>query len=106
MNEELQKELALWLASLRQGAESASNFVLEQAPLVVQEKIAYGRVVETTEFVATVVFALLLMWAGLHYRQSAHQIDPDVDTSFLPGIQVASLPTVTLFLTSRRPAAL
>lgn len=44
MNEQLQKELATWLAQLRDTANAGASFALEQAPLVIQEKVAYGRV--------------------------------------------------------------
>lgn len=43
MNPELQKELVAWLAALRETAQQGTSFALEQAPLLVQEKIAYGR---------------------------------------------------------------
>jgi hypothetical protein len=44
VNEQLQKELAAWLATMRESAEGIGNFALEQAPLLVQEKVLYGRV--------------------------------------------------------------
>lgn len=44
MNEELQRELKLWLTSLRDHAGRAEDFVLEQAPLVVREYVLLGRV--------------------------------------------------------------
>ena len=40
MNEELQKQLADYLASIASAAKAGSQFAIEQAPLVVQEKIA------------------------------------------------------------------
>ncbi len=44
MNPDLQKELALWLSAIREGAQQGASFAIEQAPLVVQEKILYGRI--------------------------------------------------------------
>lgn len=65
MNPELQKELAQWLAALREQAGGAVNFALEQAPLVVREKVALGRAYETTWlclllFVWVVAFAVVV----------------------------------------------
>lgn len=55
MNPELQKELALWLSSIRETGQLATGFVLEQAPLVVREKVIYGRVWSSLLLVVAVV---------------------------------------------------
>lgn len=62
MNEQLQAQLAEYLKAIATAAQSGAGFVMEQAPLVVQEKIAYGRALETT------TFALLLIVAACWYR--------------------------------------
>lgn len=55
MNEELQKQLAEYLGTLLEAAKSGAAFASEQVPLVIQEKIVYGRVVETLTAVIGVV---------------------------------------------------
>jgi hypothetical protein len=65
MNDELQKQLADYLAAIASSAKAGSQFVIEQAPLVVQEKIAYGRVVDTCWLVFFVAATVALVWLGL-----------------------------------------
>jgi hypothetical protein len=62
MNEQLQKELAAWLSKLREAADTGGSFVLDQAPAIVQEKIAYGRATETLWCVVGVLLLLLAYW--------------------------------------------
>lgn len=69
MNEQLQKELVAWLAGLREQVGAGLNFVIEQAPLVVREKVALGRAVETTWLLLAVAIALTLFVAGVRFRQ-------------------------------------
>lgn len=57
MNDELQKQLADYLAAIASSAKAGSQFVIEQAPSVVQEKIAYGRAIETFELVLFIAIA-------------------------------------------------
>lgn len=59
MNEELQKQLADYLASIASAAKAGSQFAIEQAPLVVQEKIAYGRAAETFQLVLFIAAAYI-----------------------------------------------
>jgi hypothetical protein len=60
VNEQLQQQLAEYLKAIATTAEKGAGFVIEQAPLVVQEKIAYGRVVETATLVAALAGAVAL----------------------------------------------
>lgn len=62
MNEQLQKELAAWLAQLRDAAQHGTNFALDQAPLIVQEKIAFGRFVETFELLIGASLLVTAYW--------------------------------------------
>lgn len=48
MNDQLQAQIAEYLKAILATAKDGAAFVADQAPLVVQEKIAYGRAYETT----------------------------------------------------------
>jgi hypothetical protein len=96
MNPELQKELAQWLASLRETVGNGMNFVIEQAPLVVQEKITFGRAYETTWFIVAlfaVVATGILARALLKTRaaREAEERDKEEDgNAGLPTIQASA----------------
>jgi hypothetical protein len=60
MNEQVQKELAAWLGSIRDGAGQAKDFVLEQAPLVVREMVVLGR----AEMTAVMLLGAILLVGG------------------------------------------
>ena len=62
MNPELQRELATWLASLRESAGNGMNFAIEQAPIVVREKVAFGRAYETTWLVVALLVTVATGW--------------------------------------------
>lgn len=57
MTPELQQQLAEYLKKLMETTQSAANFAADQLPLVVQEKILYGRVTETLQFVVFIAIA-------------------------------------------------
>jgi hypothetical protein len=91
VNEELQKQLAGYLESIASAAKSSGAFVLEQAPLVVQEKIAYGRVWETFLLVvvaiAAVIFLRMLVWGVISLRASSYHDDgPSIAATVCGGI--------------------
>jgi hypothetical protein len=65
MNEQLQNEIAAWLQQLRSGAD----FVIEQAPLVVQEKVLYGRI----EAAGLVVGGIVTLCAGIWLLRRAER---------------------------------
>lgn len=65
MNPELQKELLTWLSSMREAAQGGINFALTQAPLVVQEKVLYGRITAT----AWLVFSLGVLLFGSYWTR-------------------------------------
>lgn len=60
MNEQLQKEITQWLMSLRDQIDNGVNFAIEQAPLVVQDKVRLGRIEETIYL----LFFLVLLVVG------------------------------------------
>lgn len=85
MNEQLQKELAVWLSTLRESAQSAGNFAIEQAPLVVQEKILYGRISAVFIFVIFLglLFAALRVVAYCRTQAKKHpHSDWSIGTGF------------------------
>jgi uncharacterized membrane protein YjdF len=73
MNEQLQKELAAWLGQLRNAADASASFAIEQAPLIIQEKVAYGRALHTALavlFVVTLVVGIVAL-----YKASKSNLD-------------------------------
>jgi hypothetical protein len=75
MNPELQKELATWLMNLREAADAGASFVLEQAPLIVQEKVAYGRVMHTASVVAFLLLAVAATYVALRFYKAGQEDD-------------------------------
>lgn len=51
MTPELQAQLAAYLKTLLETTKAAGSLAVDQLPLIVQEKIAYGRVIETWQLV-------------------------------------------------------
>jgi hypothetical protein len=71
MDEQLQKQLAGYLDSIATAAKTGSQFVIEQTPLVVQEKVTYGRAIETFTLAAlllAIVFCVWVVRVGLRSR--------------------------------------
>lgn len=70
MTPELQKELAAWLSQMRDAMQHGTEFALNQAPLIVQDKILYGRIYETlTLFTLLVVLAAMVYCTRFCYKQ-------------------------------------
>ena len=81
MSPELQKELAAWLASMRETAHQGANFALEQAPLLIQEKVWYGRVSSVfLVIVALGALTLCVRWLrqGIVVSQAAEHNSYDI----------------------------
>ena len=75
MNEDLQKQLAEMLAKLMDATQNAATWTADQIPLLVQEKILFGRIWETVLLVLLVAFTVLLVKvAGVAW---GHQWDGD-----------------------------
>jgi len=74
---ELQKQLAELLRALLANAQDAATWAKAEIPLLVQEKIAFGRAWETTGLVLFLVGVggLALAWR----KWNAHQFDDDDD---------------------------
>lgn len=77
MSEQLQQQLAEYLKAILTAAQSGANFVTQQAPLVVQEKIAYGRVMETLWFVGVIVCLSPIVWLSIRYFKDAVKASDD-----------------------------
>jgi hypothetical protein len=58
MNDQLQAQLADVIKFLLEWAKSTQGFILEQAPLIVREAIAYGRAYETWLIVGSFLAAV------------------------------------------------
>jgi hypothetical protein len=86
MNEQLQKELAAWLSKIREGAEAAGSFVLEQAPLVVQEKVMFGRVFHTVETMLLAVAFVALVYGCWKFGNMARRNDFGEAGWFVPAV--------------------
>jgi hypothetical protein len=100
MNEQLQKQLAEYLAALSATVKSGSDFVLEQAPLLVQEKVVYGRVIETALLIAgvgAVCFAVWVFKKGWTYEADSYMDDTRLMLTIpaVIGGVVATIATVT-----------
>ena len=74
MNEQLQQQLAEYLKAIASTAQQGASFVMEQAPLVVQEKIALGRVTLTAWMVLCVVACVPLVRFGMSHWGRARAI--------------------------------
>lgn len=100
MNEQLQKELVTWLVNVRTLAEQGKDFVLEQAPLVIQEKILWARAVETfwciSAFVLTVLAIRTLpkVWKWAREKEA----DTDFNGCFYPVSGLYTVGTIVLTL--------
>lgn len=82
MNEELQKQLAAMLEQIRNGAEQGAGFVLEQAPMVVQEKILFARVSGLCYMALWLFAAVALFWLGQRLIRSSRDEEDYNDSSF------------------------
>lgn len=88
MNEEIQAKLAQYMQYLEDGLKTGADFTAEQAPLVVQEILAW-------EFIQYVVYGLaflvpiMILLAGI-YKLSKYWNHSDEDTAF-PSILVSIL---------------
>lgn len=97
MNDQMKQELLAWLTSVRQLAEQGKDFVLQQAPMVVQEKITWGRATETLWAVAAfLVFAVSVYLAMKAWRWVFSIPADEQDGHAVAGI-FASIPAVCLF---------
>jgi hypothetical protein len=77
VNPEIQKELLAWLTGVRELAAQGKDFVLEQAPLVVREAIAYGRAVETWYVVISLIGLVVFYYiAQKLYRHDNTEMMP------------------------------
>jgi len=77
MDPVLQQQLAEYLKSIATTAQAGAAFVVEQAPLVVQEKIAYGRAVETVALLAWLVGVVVCARSGRAAWAAAEKDDYD-----------------------------
>lgn len=55
MNEQLQQQLAEYLKAIATAAQHGAGFVMEQAPLVVQERLLFGRIVFSVPLILAAV---------------------------------------------------
>lgn len=89
MNDHLQQELAAWLSRLREATDAGASFALEQAPLIVQEKVAYGRVVLTSWTVLLLAASMLsayVVWRHIRTAQVKRGEDYDFIDDTHPGV--------------------
>lgn len=88
MNEQLQKELAAWLATMRDAAQQGANFAIEQAPLIVREKVAYGRVRHTAMIGIEIVLLVVVTYWLVRAVKRALVYEPvdHLDDGILPWV--------------------
>lgn len=63
MDEELKKAIADMLGDIRNAVSAGGDFVLEQAPLVVQEYVEYIRIVSTMQVACGVIGLVAILLA-------------------------------------------
>lgn len=80
MNEQLQQQLAEYLKAIAGAAKSGTDFVLTQAPLVVQEKVLYGRIVEPLGM----LLGLAVLWGGWRLCVAGKPFYAKDDGAFIP----------------------
>lgn len=73
MSDQLQAQLAEYLKAILTTAQQGAAFVKEQAPMVVQEKILYARVLFTVEAVAFAIAALVLARLAVRFYKIASE---------------------------------
>lgn len=70
MQDELQKRLISSLDKVQEYIEATEGFVVEQAPLVAQEIIAYGKVCSVWAMLCLILVALIFCIASIIYRKA------------------------------------
>lgn len=91
---QLQQLLAAMLSNVQDGATWAKG----QIPLLVQEKIAFGRAWELALLV--LLLALLIgMWRGAYPAWKTHDFEDEVSSGMV-GIFLVALPTLLLIIFS------
>lgn len=71
MSDELQKQLAELLRSLMDFASDAKTFASHEVPLLIQEKIAFGRAWNTTLFVV-LLGTIVVAWKSSQFCWKKH----------------------------------
>ena len=79
MNEELQKQLTDLLVTLSSSVQRGAEWVGEQVPPLVQEKILLGRIEETTWFVGGLIVAVVLVYKGARFWKRSFELTDEYD---------------------------
>lgn len=87
MNEQLQQQLAEYLKAIAGAAKSGTDFVLTQAPLVVQEKVLYGRIVEPLGMLV----GLAAVWGGWRLLVAGKPMYAKDDAAFIPLFMIGGI---------------
>lgn len=97
MNEETKKLLHDYLTKILEGAERGADFVMEQAPEVAKEIVAYGRAVETAYVVGFLLAVLIPIAIAPWAIRKLRQIDNEA-AGFAAFLMIpALLGTLSLF---------
>lgn len=94
---DLTGELATFLHTLNEGMMKGGQWALDQAPLVVQEKILFGRIEEPLLFGAWVGLTGVAVYALRHWIKKPTHVDKYGDFSDIPkvfGLVLSGLATV------------
>lgn len=73
MDPALQQQLAAYIKAILATAQSGAAFVAEQAPLVVQEKIAYGRLLFPVEAIGFAIAGVVLARLSVKFYRIASE---------------------------------
>jgi hypothetical protein len=72
MNDQMQQQLASYLKEFVETVKAGGEFALTQAPLIVQEKVLFGRVMSTGLLMVCLVAAIVLIrYARSNYAMAA-----------------------------------
>ena len=97
MSEDMQKQLAEYLKDFVGAIKAGGEFAMQQAPMVVQEKIAFGRAQESIELAACVLVlvGLTVMLVQLYKEADDCLVIPvGVLTLLAVGVTAINVPDV------------
>lgn len=96
MDPELQKQLQQLLASLLANAQDAATWAKGEIPLLIKEKIAFGRAWETSMLVIFIT-ALVVMYKWPFQKWRTYNFR-ETDNKWLAAILFITIPSIVLVL--------
>jgi phosphatidylserine synthase len=94
LDPELKKQLQQLLATLLANAQDAATWAKGEIPLLIREKIAFGRAWDTS-FLILCIIALAVMYKWPFQKWRSHEFN-DNDNKWLAAVLLLILPTIAL----------